>query len=416
MALSWNVLKLHDFRMLLSARLLGTMALQAQAVIVGWQIYSLTHSPFMLGLVGLTEAVPAIACAFFAGHVVDVCRPYAVFISCITALACNMLVLFLIAGGVVAPPFGSVVHWIFANVFFSGLARSFLIPASFSLQSRVVARGELPASTAWLTGTFQTGVITGPAIAGLIYGGYGARAAWLIPVSLMCTELVLVCTFSKLHRQYKSSEKHEPALKSIRAGWRFILKSRVLLPVMALDMFSVLFGGAVAMLPAYADRILHVGSEGLGILYSAPAVGAVLGSLALALKPMKHIRGSLLFWVFAGFGFCMIAFAFSTIFWLSLLLLALSGAFDSVNMVIRGSLNQLLTPDAMRGRVASVASMFVISSNEIGAFESGLAASLIGLVPSVALGGVGTLLVVALTALLSPDLRRLKISNEGKLL
>jgi len=202
-------------------------------------------------------------------------------------------------------------------------------------------------------------------------------------------------------------------MKSIVAGWKFILQKPVLLSVMTLDMFAVLFGGAVAMLPAFADQVLHVGSEGLGALRAAPALGAMVTALFLAVRPMRHLSAKRLLWVVAGFGVCMIGFGLSHIFWLSMLLLILSGMFDCVSMVIRSTLMQLLTPDNMRGRVSSVNSMFVISSNEIGAFESGTVARLIGLVPSVVLGGFATLLVVGVTALLSPQLRRTVVDTHA---
>jgi MFS family permease len=399
MALSIAVLRNRDFRLLLGTRLFGAMALQGQSVIVGWQIYSLTHSTFLLGLAGLAEAAPALLCGLFAGHVVDSNRPYRVFFLCVSGLILNMLFLFLLGGGVIAPPAGNLVEWIFGGVFFSGIIRSFLMPSSFTLQSQIVPRAQMAAGSAWLSSAFQVAAVTGPAVAGLIYGGYGARTAWLLPISLMSIEFLLVCAIGRIHRHYRSQEKREPAVQSIKAGWRFIFSNRVLLSIMALDMFAVLFGGAVAMLPAFADQILHTGSQGLGLLRASPAAGSIVTALFLALIPMKKIYARSLLWVITGFGLS--------------LFLALSGAFDSVSMVIRGTLMQLLTPDAMRGRVSSVNSMFIISSNEIGAFESGAAASLLGLVPSIVIGGIGTLVVVATTAILSPKLRRLVVDAEA---
>lgn len=410
--LSFSVLRLRDFRLLLLTRMFGTTALQAQAVIVGWQIYSLTHNTFLLGLIGLAEAVPAIACALVAGHIVDISRPYVVLLLCVTALMLNMLGLFLLAGGIIAVPQATLVLCIFAGVFISGLVRSFVIPSSFSLQPQIVARADLPAASAWLTTGFQIGVIGGPALAGIIYGGYGPRVAWLIPMSLMVMEFFFVCAISSHHKQYRNPSKREPAVQSIKAGWRFILGNPILLSVMALDMFAVLFGGAVAMLPAYADQVLHIGSEGLGALRAAPAIGAVVILLWMAVKPFKQVRASLLLWVVAGFGVCMIGFGLSKIFIVSFAFLVASGAFDSVSMVIRQTLVQWLTPSEMRGRVSSVNSMFVISSNEIGAFESGVAARFLGLVPSVVAGGVGTLIVVAITALSSKKLRQLVVRAD----
>lgn len=411
--LSFSVLRLRDFRILLLTRIFGTTALQAQAVIVGWQIYSLTHDPFLLGLTGLIEAIPAILCALIAGHVVDSGKPYFIFVGCIGLLVLNMGFLFLVGGGVIALDKHMLIMCIFAGVFVSGLLRSFVIPSSFSLQPQIVSREELPAASAWLTSAFQVGIITGPALAGLIYGGYGAFVAWLFPVSLMLAEFLLICCISKKHRHFKSGQKRERATQSIRAGWLFILKNPVLLSVMALDMFAVLFGGAVAMLPAYADQILHIGSEGLGALRAAPALGAVVVTLWLAVKPFKQVHASLLLWVVAGFGGCIILFGVSTVFWLSFMALVASGAFDSVSMVIRQTLVQWLTPTEMRGRVSSVNSMFIISSNEIGAFESGVAARFLGLVPSVVFGGIGTLAVVAITAIASRNMRTLVVKANA---
>lgn len=409
---SFEILKNRDFRILCATRLFGTMALQAQAVIVGWQVYSLTHSMLMLGLTGLAEAVPALACALVAGHIVDNSRPYRIFLACIGVLVLNMAFLYVVAGEMIALPKDEVVACIFAGVFVSGLARSFLSPSSFALQPQIVPRQHIPSASAWLTSMFQTGIIGGPAIAGLIYGGYGPHIAWLMPVSLMIIEFVLLFGIAPMHREFRGQEKREPGLISIREGGRFLMANHLLLCVMALDMFAVLFGGAVAMLPAVADKVLHVGSEGLGLLRAAPAFGAVTVTLWLAVKPPKVMRGALLLAVVAGFGVSIIAFGLSHVFWLSMLCLAVSGAFDSVSMLIRQTLVQWLTPAAMRGRISSVHTMFVISSNEIGAFESGVAAHFLGLTSSIVLGGVGTLIVVAATALIYPKLRSTAVSAD----
>lgn len=411
MALSFTVLRNRDFRLLMLTRLFGLMALQAQDIIAGWQIYSLTHDPLMLGLTGLAEAVPAIACALFAGHIVDTHRPHFVYAACIGALALNAVALLFIAGGVIAVP-GGIIPWIFASIFVSGLARSFIFPASFALLSTVVPRSQITAASAWLSSGFQFATIVGPAIAGIVYGGYGALIAWLMPAALLIITFLCMIAMSKETRQKKSAEQREPFLKSIKSGWRFLVKTPPLLATMALDMFAILFGGAVAMLPAYADQILHVGSEGLGILRAAPAVGAIISALILSLWPMKDIRASSLLWINVVFGICIIVFGISTSFWLSLIMLGISGAVDSISVVVRSTLLQLLTPDNMRGRVSSVGSMFIISSNEIGAFESGVAAKLFGLVPSVVIGGIGTLLVVTATAVFSPSLRKTVVKAD----
>ncbi len=407
-----DVLRLHDFRVTLCTRLLVMTAWIAQDVIIGWQVYSLTHDVFMLGLTGLVEAVPALVCALFAGHIVDISRPYRVLLACISVLAVNACMLLLVGGGFVVAP-GVVLPWLFTGIFISGLARAFVMPASFSLLPQIVPRAMMPSASAFLTSSFQMATIVAPALAGIVYGGYGARTAWFLPFFFVNAALLLQAVgISAEPRRWRSLEKREPAIVSIRAGWRFILTNKILLGVMALDMFAVLFGGAVAMLPAYADQVLHVGSQGLGILRAAPAIGAIIMALVLAVQPLKTIRASWLLWAVVGFGISMIAFGVSQVFWISFICLLASGAFDSVSMVIRSTLMQWLTPDAMRGRVSAVNSMFIISSNEIGAFESGMAANLLGLVPSVVFGGIGTLAVVAATALISPRMRKLVVRPE----
>lgn len=411
MALSFQILQNKNFRALLLTRMFGALTLQAQAVIVGWQIYSMTKDPLLLGLVGLTEAVPAIACALFAGHVVDISQPRKIYKYCQSVQLINTLILLLLAGGYVSFEGLNVLVIMFIGVFISGLARSFYMPASFTLLSQIVKKSDMPAASAWMSSSFQIAAISGPAIAGLVYAGFGASIAWLLPAGFMAVCVALIFTI-KTEPMLRDAANRLPAVQSIKEGWAFILNNPVLLSVMALDMFAVLFGGAVAMLPAFADKVLFIGPEGLGALRAAPAIGSVTMALILALNPMKIISAKRLLYAVAGFGFCMIGFGLSKIFILSVIFLALSGAFDSVSMVIRGTLMQLLTPDAMRGRVSSVNSMFIISSNEIGAFESGLAAKLIGLVPSVVMGGIGTLIVAGTTSLLSPNFRKVEVRAD----
>lgn len=404
--LSFGVLRHKQFRLLLITRMCAMMALQAQAIIVGWQVYSITKDPFLLGLTGLTEAIPAILCALYAGHVVDISHPQKIYRACIGLLTVNSILLLVIAGGYTPLSQDAVLLYIFFGVFVSGLARSFAMPAAFSILPKIVPRAEIPAAAAWQSSTFQIGAIAGPALAGLIYGGYGAHGAWLFPVLILSLAFIGV-SFMRLPDHVPAATRPK-AFDSIREGWAFILSNKTLLNVMAIDMFAVLFGGAVAMLPAFADQILHIGPEGLGALRTAPAIGAIITATILALKPMKVISAKRLLFVVAGFGICMIGFGLSHAFWLSMLFLALSGAFDSVSMVIRGTLMQLLTPETMRGRVSAVNSMFIISSNEIGSFESGLAARLFGLVPSVVIGGCATLGVAAI-ATLQKDFRKTAI-------
>ena len=409
---SFEVLKLRDFRLLVLARIATVMALMAQDVIIGWQVYSLTHSPFMLGLTGLTEAVPALVCALWAGHVIDSRRPHRIFQMAQLVLTLNIAVLCLIAGGHVPLLVPSILPVLFIGIFLSGMARSFLMPSAATLLPQIVPRRNISSAAAWSSSGFQIGCIGGPAIAGVLYGYAGVSVAWWMPMLLMMSGFMLLGFLRPEIREYRISRTREPIMQSIRGGFQFILRNPVLLSVMMLDMFAVLFGGAVAMLPAVADQILHVGSEGLGALRAASAFGAILTAIFLGLRPFRAIRATTLLWVIAGFGLCIIGFGLSTSFALSMGFLALSGVFDSVSMVIRGTLMQWLTTDEVRGRVTAVNSMFIISSNEIGAFESGVAARLLGLAPSIVFGGAMTLLVVASTALLSPQFRRTVVNAE----
>lgn len=406
----FDLLKSRDFRLLLLTRMSVMMALQSQAVIIGWQIYSLTKDFFLLGLTGLVEAVPAILCALYAGHIVDNTQPRRIYLACVGVLALNTLVLLAFAGGLIYMDNGALVLLIFAGVFFSGLARGFISPSTFTIISLIVPKKDLPSSAAWMSSGFQVAAISGPAIAGLIYGGYGVTAAWCLPSFLLVSAFCLLSALRVPHRAL--AEKREAAWKSITAGWKFIIGNQVMLSMMTLDMFAVLFGGAVAMLPAFADQVLHVGSEGLGVLRASPAIGAIVTALFIATHPMKKIAGKTLLLVVAGFGFCMIGFALSKTFWVAIFFLALSGAFDSVSMIIRGTLMQLLTPDNMRGRLSSINSMFIISSNEIGAFESGTAARFLGLVPSIVFGGCATIAVVIACTLLAPKMRTMEIRTD----
>lgn len=411
--ISIAVLKLPDFRRLLLTRTFALMALQAQAIIVGWQVYSITKDPLMLGLFGLIEAAPAILSALYAGHVVDHSRPHRVYLICVGVLTLNTLMLWLLAGGIAGLPGVHVLLVLYSGAFISGLARAFIMPSSFSLLPQIVPRADISAAAAWLSTGFEVATIGGPAIAGILFAIHGAEGAWLMPVVLLCLSFAVFSTMSARTRHYKSNAVREAALQSILGGWRFILQNPVLLSVMALDMFAVLFGGAVAMLPAFADDVLHVGAGELGMLRAAPAIGAVTMALYLAFFPFKVIRATTLLVAVVGFGLAIIGFGFSTSFWVAMGFLALTGLFDAVSVVIRSTMVQLVTTDAMRGRVSSVNTMFIVSSNEIGAFRAGFGASAMGLVTSIVSGGVICVLIAAFTASLSPKFRRAVIHTES---
>ena len=406
-----SLLKNRDFRLLVLTRMCAMTAMQAQAVIVGWQVYSLTGSEWMLGLTGLTEAIPAILCAFYAGHIVDVSSPRKIYRLCLSALFLNSLMLLVTAGGFVALDTTHVLIVIYCAIFISGLARSFIMPCAFALLPRIVPKDKISSAYSWQTAAFQTAVIGGPTVAGVIYAFGGPAAAWVFAVAMMGCAVVSI---TLLHTDVSAKAKSDrpPVAKSIKEGWAFLLQNRALLSVMSLDMLAVLFGGVVVILPAFADQILDIGPIGLGLLRAAPAFGAVLTALYFAGRPLKTVTAAQLLIVVGGFGVSMIGFGLSTSVFAAILFLALGGAFDSVSMVIRGTLMQILTPEHMRGRVSAVNSMFIISSNEIGAFESGTAATLFGLVPSIIIGGCGTLIVVGAVAALSPKFRALRVDTS----
>ena len=398
-------LRIPNFRWFISSLLAMTIATQIQAVVVSWQIYELTRDPFSLGLIGLAEAVPFIGFALFAGHVADSASRLRIsLVSLGVLLACSLTLLgFSLQPGVIHS--GRV--WpIYAVIFVSGIARSFLQPARSALGAELVPRELYPNAVTWRSSSWQLAEVVGPAIGGLVYGFGSAKAAYAVDATLM---LVGVLSLARIvHRPRPSASVEVSFLESLATGVRFVKSQPVILGALTLDLFSVLFGGAVALLPVFAAEILHVGPQGLGILRAAPAIGAVLMSLVLAHRPPLRRAGRTLLVNVALFGLSMIGFGLSRNFFLSTALLALSGMVDTVSVVIRSTLLQVMTPDHLLGRVASVNAIFIGSSNELGAFESGTAARLIGTVPSVVFGGLATLVVVAVTALKVPRLRRLR--------
>jgi MFS family permease len=405
------VLQIRDFRILIQTRWTISMAMQIQAVVVGWQIYQIRPEALLLGLIGLAEAFPAIICSFLAGHIVDTHRPLTVYRISLLVLFLNSCVLWLVASNLIPLSPSTQLVLMYLAVFVSGAARSFSTPAVFALVPQLIPRNLIGASAALNSSAYQFASIVGPAIGGLVYGVFGVHTAFaLIPIFAFLSLLGSGMLSAKA-RELKSSHKREPFNQSIRAGIQFVMQEKVLLSAMTLDMFSVLFGGAVAVLPIYADQVLHVGATGLGLLRAAPSLGSLIVALWMATQPMKVVSGLTLLWVVAGFGACILGFGISTNFAISLIFLAASGAFDGVSMVIRGTILQLLTPDRVRGRVSALSSVFITSSNEIGAFESGVAASVLGLVPSVVIGGAMTLVVVAITAWGFPQLRKTRIEH-----
>ncbi|MFL6261620.1 MAG: MFS transporter [Thermoanaerobaculia bacterium] len=382
------------------AMTLGTMI---QATVVAWQVYALTKDPLSLGFVGLAEAVPFIGAALYAGHIADRHdrKRLSLLAIGVQTLAALVLLAYTLRPEVLA---GERVWPIYAVVFVSGVARSFLQPARTALGAEIVPRETYANAVAWRSSLWQLGAVVGPALGGVLYGFSGARAAYAVEAGLCLAGWVLYALIGYTHRPRPAREGS--TAENLTVGIRFLLTQPELLGAQLLDLFSVLFGGAPALLPIFTSEILRVGPEGLGVLRAAPAAGAVVISVFLAHRRLRH-AGRTLFLCVAAFGLCWIFFALSRSFWLSLALLAVSGMVDNVSVVIRSTLLTLRTPEHLLGRVSAVNQIFIGSSNEIGSFESGVAARLLGTVNSVLFGGLMTLGVVGVTAWKIPALRKL---------
>ena len=396
-------LRVPDYLRLILSYSMSTVAREGQIVVVSWQLYSVTRDPLSLGMIGLAEAVPFIAVALYAGHVADRTprRPVAIAGTIGMLLSAIALLLFtttgLIARGNVWP--------IYLVIFLSGIARSFTRPAFTALGAELVPREIYANAVAWRSSTWQFSAVLGPALGGLVYGFAGPAAAYAGVTVLMATAVIALWRITHNVRPMAASEVS--VRESLAVGIRFLWNQPVLLGAMTLDLFSVLFGGATALLPIFAN-LLGAGPQGLGVLRAAPAVGSLITSVVVAHRPPMRRTGTALFACVTIFGLTIIAFALSRSFLLSVALLTISGMADNVSVIIRGTLLQTLTPEHLLGRVSSVNQIFIGSSNEIGAFESGAAARLMGTVPSVVFGGCMTLLVVAMTMWLSPQLRRMR--------
>ena len=406
---TYAAMRIPNFRNYIVALFTLTLGIQIQGTVVGWQIYDLTRDPLALGLVGLAEAVPAISLSLFAGHVADTHdRRRIAVLSMMVLVACS-IALWMLAH---ATPLGqdlSVplrVNAIYGVIVICGLARAFLQPARQALSAELVPRSLFSNSITWRSGSWQFAAVLGPALGGALYAVGGTSLGYAVDAVLMVVAVGVL--LSVRHRSPVREASDEPIGKSITGGLRFVFGEPILLSALTLDLFSVLFGGATALLPMFAAEILHGGPGALGILRAAPAVGAVVASVALTRWPPFARTGRNLLLAVSGFGVCMIGFGLSRSITLSVSILALAGAFDMVSVVIRSLMLQARTPEALLGRVAAVNQIFIGSSNEIGAFKSGLTARWWGAVASVVVGGFATLAVVATVAWRVPALRALR--------
>lgn len=402
----YAVLKIADFRFFISARFCVTLAIQIQSVVVGYQVYELTKDPLSLGLIGLAEAIPSIVVSLYAGHVADVVMRKKIIVWCIaTLLFCSSALLFFTTDASVFIDVYGVLP-IYSVIFVSGIARGFITPANFSFMPQLVPRELFPNAVTINSSTWEVASIAGLSIGGFLYGLLGITVAYSVDVFLTVIGLLLLLNVASKPLPAESEE--QGVVEKIKAGLRFVFTNKIVLAAISLDLFAVLFGGAVALLPIFADQILHVGPVGFGFLRAAPGIGALLIAFVMMHNPIRRNMGNLLLWCVAGFGFCMIGFGVSTNFWLSLFLLMASGGFDCVSVIIRLTLLQTLTPENMKGRVSAVNNIFIGSSNEIGMFESGVAARAMGVVPSVIFGGCMTIAVVSTIAWFGKSLRRLQ--------
>jgi MFS family permease len=412
------------FRRLMAYRLLTIVSYQIVAVTVGWHVYLLTGDPWKLGLLGLAEVLPFFCVAPFAGYLVDHLRKRRLgTIACVGLAITPILLLPISAGWVLAAPEQSDARlWlIYAAIVFTGAVRAFLGPVYNTLFACVLPREQFARGSGIGAVVFQGALVLGPMIAsGTILlakhlGGHPDASVepttWAYALAAVAALGAAVALLTLRTTEPALSQERSPIFASIGEGLRFVWRTPVMLGAMALDMFAVLFGGAISLAPAFSKDILDAGELGLGLLRSAPAAGAVIVGLWLARRPIQRHAGRFLLGAVAGFGLCIIGFGLSEVLWLSVLLMFLSGMFDGVSVVLRSTILQLATPDHMRGRVSSINSIFISSSNELGAFYAGSMARLLGLVPAVVLGGCVTLGVVAVTAWKSPTMRRLDLRD-----
>ena len=405
-------LRYPEFRIFLSMRFLLVFGWSMQFIVIEWQVYELTKDALSMGIIGLMEFIPAFCMALFAGHIVDQREKRNLLAFCIGAFSLISLGLFLLTWPEIVKNWSTntILYCIYALVFFGGILRSFFGPILFSLIALLVPKKAYPNAATWSSSAWQIASVVGLAFSGFAISWFGVH--WSLCNVFSMVSLAFITVFFISKKPIHNTKINEPILQSLKEGLSFVFQTKAILGALTLDMISVLFGGAVMLLPIFAKEILDVGSEGFGILRAAPSVGAILTMIATAYLPISKNAGMKLLIAVFGFGICIIVFGLSTSFWISVVALFFSGVTDGVSMVIRQTILQLKTPDHMRGRVASVNSMFVGSSNELGGFESGVTAKLMGTVTAVVFGGTMTLITVITTALVSPTFRKLDLRKD----
>ena len=408
----YAALRFKEFNTFLLLRFAMVFAWSMQFIIIEWQVYSITKDPLSLGIIGLMEVIPAISLALFAGHIVDQKEKKGLLVKCILGFSVISFGLFLLTWPVVIGDISTqtILYSIYFLVFLGGLVRAFLGPTIFSFLSLLVPKKVYPNAATWSSSVWQIASVAGPALAGFSITLIGVH--WSMCTVFACSIFALLALSQIKKKPILNPKIGEPVMQSLSEGIKFVFNNKTVLGAITLDMVAVLFGGAIALLPIFAQDILKVGPEGFGILRAAPAVGAFLTMIITAYVPLSKNAGMKLLTAIFAFGICIIVFGLSTLFWVSLIALFFSGVFDGISVVIRQTILQLKTPDHMRGRVSAVNSMFVGSSNELGAFESGLTARLMGTVTAVVFGGSMTLLVVLTTGIVSPTFRKLDLRKD----
>ena len=401
-------IKIAEYRNLMAGRFLFIMGLRMMSTLVGWWIYNLTNDPFAIGLIGLSGVIPVVTMALYAGHIIDLSEKRKLLITGVVLYFTAVLILLFLSTNYTSDHLSN--HWIaiciYIVIFFTGVVRAFTGPIFGVLIAYIVPKHTLQNAITWNQGTWLSASVIGHAVGGFLIAGFGINGTLIAITFLIIASSVFLIRLKQKPALNKRGEKK--TWDSVKEGLKFVIKTKELLGAISLDLFAVFFGGAVAMVPVYARDILKVGPQGFGFLNAASDMGSICIVILLTLFPLRHKQGRTLLFAVAAFGTCIIIFGLSKLFWLSFVALFVGGLVDGISVVIRGTITQLKTPDNMRGRVMSVNSMFVNSSNELGQFESGVAAKLMGVIPSVVFGGCMTIMVVMATWFKAPTLRKME--------
>ncbi len=405
---AFAAVQIPEFRNFLFGRFTFIMGLRMMGTLVGWWVYELTNEPFAIGLIGLSEVIPAVSLSLYAGHIIDISDKRKLMLKGVALYILAVLLLLLLSTKITAEQFSNhtIVFCIYIIIFFTGIFRAFTGPTFGAMVASMVPRETLQNATTWNQGIWLSASVIGHATVGFLIAGIGNTGAIIVVSVLAVTGFIFLYQLQPKPPLNKIGEKK--TLDSVKEGLQYVFKTKELLGALSLDLFAVLFGGAVAMIPVFAKDILLVGPVGFGWLNAAADIGSVIIIILLTVFPIRQQQGKKLLFAVGGFGICIIVFALSKLFWLSFTALLISGLLDGISVVTRGTILQLKTPEHMRGRVMSVNSMFINSSNELGQFESGIAAKLLGVIPSVVFGGCMTILVVTATWFKAPSLRKME--------